>query len=54
MYLGYLTNWTDIILRVSNAFHVYSLGIVINSSSECCGVIRSDKLDDNPVFLEEH
>ena len=31
VYLGYLTNWTDIVLWVSNAFHEYGLGILVDS-----------------------
>jgi len=32
-YLGYLTDWTDIILWVPDALHEYGLGILIDSCS---------------------
>ena len=53
-YLGYLTDWTDITLWVSDAFHEYGLGILVDSRSKGRGVIRGDKLSRNAVFLQKH
>jgi len=33
-YLGYLTDWTDIVLWVSDALHVNGLGILVDSCSK--------------------
>ena len=51
-YLSYLTNWTDVVLGVSNRLNEYGLGFLIDSRVEFGGVIGGDKLDRNPVFFE--
>jgi len=33
-YLGYLTNWTDVVLWVSDDLYEYSLGLVIDCRSK--------------------
>jgi len=53
-HLSYLTDRTNIIFGVSDGLYEYGLGFLINSRSEFGGVIRGDKLDRNPVFLEKH
>lgn len=53
-YLGYLTNRTDVVFRVSDGLHEYGLGFFIDSRADFRGVIGSDKLDCNPVFFEKH
>ena len=53
-YLSYLFNRTDVVLGVSDALYVYSLGLLINCRCKFGGVIRSDKLDRNRELLEKH
>jgi len=53
-YLGYLTNWADIILWVSDGLYEYSFGLLIDRRGKRRGFIRGDELDPNVVFLQKH
>ena len=49
-----LADRADVILRVSDALDEYGLGILIDGRLERRRVVRCDKLDPYPIFLEEH
>ena len=38
-YLGNLSDRADVVLRVSNALHIYRLGLLIDSSRKCCRIV---------------
>lgn len=44
----------DIVLGISNAFHVDSFGVLVDSCLKCGSIVGSNKLDVNPEFLEQH